>query len=95
MQKVEIHASKSYDVLIGSGLLENSGELIKAALKGARTLTLAADENVAARYAPTVKTSLERAGFKVLEYTFPAGEQSKDAGAFITLLEFLAKNGFS
>jgi len=92
MQKIEIKASKSYDVLIGNGLLEKSGEHIRDAIKGARTIALISDENVAAFYAPTVKTSLKRAGFRVIEYTFPSGERSKSAQVFIDLLEFLAKN---
>ena len=95
MQKIEICASKSYDVLIGNEILKSCGEYVRAVLKNAQTLALVTDQTVAAFYACEVKELLEHVGFKILEYTFSDGERAKSAAVYIDLLEFLAKNGLT
>ena len=41
-------------------------------------------------YLNRVKDSLERAGFQVHSFVFPAGEDQKNGGTYLKLLEFLA-----
>ena len=45
MQKVHVNASRSYDIFIGGGLLDKSGEYISAAIK-ARHVCVVTDDNV-------------------------------------------------
>ena len=45
MEKVTINASRSYDVLIGNGILDRAGELISAVLKAKRACIIT-DDNV-------------------------------------------------
>jgi len=45
---------------------------------------------VAPLYLNRVKDSLERAGFRVHSFVFPAGEDQKNGGTYLKLLEFLA-----
>ena len=46
MRKVTVNASKKYDILIGGGLLEQAGELIKQAAGGS-CAAIITDSNVA------------------------------------------------
>ena len=67
---------RSYDVLIGAGLLAEAGAAIAAALPG-RALAVVTDANVAAHHLPPLKASLRRAGIDAVEVVVPAGEGSK------------------
>ncbi len=65
-----------YDVIVGSGLLADSGKVISDKLRG-RTCAVISDENVAARFAEPVLESLKKAGCEPRLITVPAGEESK------------------
>ena len=91
MEKVRVHAGGGYPVLIGDGLLKDCGGLLLDALGAPCRIAVVADRNVAALYLDTVLASLERAGFSVFSYVFPAGESSKSMAMLAGLLEFLAE----
>ena len=88
-QSVRINTKESYDVLIGPGLLEQSGELLKPLLGPCR-IAVVTDTNVERLYLKRALDSLRRAGFSACAYVFPAGEQSKNLATLGELLEFLA-----
>jgi 3-dehydroquinate synthase len=52
---------RSYDILIGSGLVARAGAEISRVLPGARA-AIVTDENVAARHLPALQASLDEAG---------------------------------
>ena len=89
MTTVTISASKTYEIRIGSQLLKTIGQEM-AALGRASKVCIVSDSNVFPLYGQTVRESLEGAGFAVSESVFPAGEVSKNAATFITLLNELA-----
>jgi 3-dehydroquinate synthetase len=67
---------RSYDVVIGAGLLSAAGERIAAVLnRGA--VAVVTDANVANRHLPVLSASLRRAGIRPVEIIVPAGEGSK------------------
>lgn len=68
--------AQSYDVVIGSELLEQSGALVAQKLKGPNC-ALVTDDNVAALFAEKVTRSLTDAGFRPTLIKVPAGEKSK------------------
>lgn len=82
--------SRAYDVLVGRGLLDEVGPVTRAAA-GGEVAAVVADSNVAPLYAPRVAASLERAGYRSVTLTFPAGEQHKRLSTLETLLEGLAQ----
>ena len=90
MNTIHISASRSYDVIIGSGLLPTLGIHAAELCKG-RTVCIVSDDTVAALYEKTVRQSLLDAGFTVHTYVFPHGEQSKSGENFLRLLGFLAQ----
>lgn len=91
MRTVHVNASNEYDVLIGSGLLKKSGELIRRVIK-AKKLCLVTDDTVDALYAEKVVNHLTKVGFDVIKFVFPHGEASKSAETYLSLMGFLAKN---
>jgi 3-dehydroquinate synthase len=71
--------TQSYDVVIGSELLEQTGALVSQKLKGP-ACALVSDDNVAALFAEKVSRSLTDAGFRPTLITVRAGEKSKTIG---------------
>ena len=91
MKTVTVNASKTYDIKIGSGLLSTIGEEA-AALGKATKICIVSETNVWPLYGETVQKSLENAGFSVISYVFPAGEESKNGAVYLDLMNFLAQN---
>ena len=91
MNTVTVSASKTYDILIGSGLLTQLGERVKA-LGKAQKVCVVSETTVFPLYGKAVAESLENAGFSVVSFVFPAGEESKNGSVFLELLNFLAEN---
>lgn len=90
MKTVTVHASKNYDVLIGSGLLPLCGKYISNVLKG-RSAILVSDDNVFPIYGQTVLNSLSEAGINAAVYIFPHGEQSKNLSVYGEILNAMCK----
>ena len=67
---------RSYDILIGPGLMANAGELINQHLAGGRCAIIT-DENVATHVLPVLQQGLDAAGLSNFEIAVPAGEGSK------------------
>lgn len=91
MTTVTVSTAKPYEVKIGRGLLASAPGEIRAVTR-AETLCIVSDRTVWALYGDDLKDSLTDAGFRCVGFCFPAGEQSKQAATFLSLLEFLAEN---
>lgn len=91
MKTVHIDASKSYDVRIGRGLLDDCGRQIAKRVRCA-SAAVVADDTVYALYGERVCASLEAAGIRTVCYVFPHGEKSKNLLEYAKILNFLAEN---
>lgn len=76
MKKIYVATGRKYDILIGRGLLDNAGGLIRTVTKALRAVVVS-DSNVAPLYAERVISSLKENGFETGLFVFPAGESSK------------------
>lgn len=85
-----VKTSATYEVLIGSGLLQKAGEAVKKVISPCKA-AIVTDSTVVHLYEETVHKSLTEAGFSVCTFVFPAGEASKNIHTLSHLLEFLAK----
>ncbi len=92
MKTIHVHTSASYDVLIGTGMLEELGNHLLLTLKKTCKVAIISDSNVWPLYGNRVVNSLAYAGFEVFHFTFPAGEASKNAATYLEILNFLAEN---
>ena len=90
MRSVAVKTSATYEVLIGSGLLQKAGEAVKKVISPCKA-AIVTDSTVVHLYEETVRKSLTEAGFSVCTFVFPAGEASKNIHTLSHLLEFLAK----
>lgn len=91
MKTVEVHASKKYDVVIGSGLLPQLGQRVKSVCKASKACVVS-DSNVFPLHGKAAVDSLMTAGLDVVEFKFPAGEENKNGTVYLELLNFLAEN---
>ncbi len=78
--------ARSYDIVIGDGLIGRVGELI-APVIASRRVVVVSDSNVAPLHLAKLRQSLQSAGFAVGEAIVPAGEHSKDYTEFGRLLD--------
>ena len=94
MNTIHIHASRNYDVLIGSGLLNSLGGRVLQVAKP-KSVCIVSDTNVWPLYGDAAAKSLTSAGLSVVHFVFPAGEESKNADTYLRLLNFLAEQKLS
>ncbi|HXY58963.1 MAG TPA: 3-dehydroquinate synthase [Methylocystis sp.] len=77
---------RSYDIVIGSGLLAEAGERI-AALAPDSACAIVSDKNVAPLYLPALEASLKAAGLRSVAITVEPGEGSKTLSVFGEVLD--------
>ncbi len=77
---------RSYDILIGSGLLGEAGERIAALAPGA-ACAVVTDSNVATLYLQPLRASLEASGLRSTAIVVDPGEGSKSLAVFGRVLE--------
>jgi len=92
---VHIEASRPYDIIIGRGILTESGERIRTVLPKVQKIMLVGDDITAGLYGKNVVDSLTEAGFSVVQFIFPQGEANKNITTFAALLEELATAGLT
>lgn len=68
---------RSYDIEIGSGILDSLGPLLKKAVPRATRALVIGDANTGPLYGDSAVSSLREAGIAASMVTVPAGEQSK------------------
>ena len=94
MKTIEVKASRSYNVHIGSDLLPQIGAQTRSTV-GGRIAAIISDDRVWPLYGNTVLSSLKNAGYEVCHFVFPAGEMQKNAQILLSILNFLAENGLT
>jgi len=93
--KVRVPArSQSYDIKIGSRLLERLGNEVRTAVgSGARRAALITNKTVFKLYGDRVTESLKRTGFSVNHWLMRDGEQHKSFSSLERAVEFFSKAG--
>jgi len=94
MKTITIKTSKTYDITIGTGILEDAGSIISQRA-GGKAAAIVTDDNVAALYEERLAHTLIKNGYRVVRYVFPHGESSKNAETFFAILNFLADEKIS
>ena len=73
---VEIPGTQRYEITVAPGLLARAGELIRK-LCTSKRVGIVTDTHLAETHLPTLRASLERAGFEAVVATLPSGEDHK------------------
>ena len=89
MKNVHVSASINYDIIIENGSLSKVGAYASSVFKSGSKAAVISDDTVASLYLETVKTSLSAAGYTVVSYIFPHGEDSKSAENLFHIYNFL------
>ncbi|MBE5731918.1 MAG: 3-dehydroquinate synthase [Clostridiales bacterium] len=92
MKTITVNASKTYDVIIGSGLISSLPTLLKNAKIDGK-LAIVTDKTVHSLYGD--KLILALLGYDYSLYVSEGGEECKSGAEFLNILEFLAENEFT
>ena len=92
MNTIRVKASREYDVCVAEGILQETGERVRAVCPKARLAAIVSDQRVMALYGDSVSASLEQAGFSVVRFAFPEGEQNKTLSTYGEILNFLSRS---
>lgn len=82
--------SRSYDILIGNGLMEHAGEEIAKRLPNIRA-TIITDEHVAEHYLVPLTQSLARVGIEIDPLILKPGEKTKNYENLTTVCDHILK----
>lgn len=85
-------AGRSYDILIGRGLLDHAGSFIAEATAKARACLILTDENVAPHHLPTLQRGLDAGGLLHSHLIVPPGEKTKNWGNLQNVVEAILAN---
>ena len=77
MIRIPIETHTPYEVLIGKGVLANTGTEIRRVAAEAKKAFIVSDDTVLALYGKSVRDSLVAAGFRVYTLAFAHGEEHK------------------
>ncbi|HKL74054.1 MAG TPA: 3-dehydroquinate synthase [Clostridia bacterium] len=91
MKTIKVNASKTYDILLGNGIIDKIGTYLKEIIV-CKKIVIVTDTNVNKLYGENVATKLKESGFEVFIYEFLAGEKSKNSATYLELIAFIAKN---
>ncbi len=89
--RVEL-GDRSYNIMVGQGLLKQAGGLISPLLTGNKVV-IVSDSNVAPLYLAKLEASLSDAGIKHSAVTLTAGEKTKSFEHLQVLTDTLFRNG--
>lgn len=89
MRKILVKASSPYEIIVGNGLLENCGTMVRSVCQP-QTVVLVTDDIVDELYSAKVIKSLAASGFAVRKFVFPNGEASKSFPTLNRLYTMLA-----
>ena len=95
MERITVKVKNQYNVLVGSGLLDQSGKFIHESDSRIQKLFIVSDSNVAPLYLEKLRDVLQSAGFEVFIFVFAAGEQNKNLETVGQILGQLAQNAFT
>jgi len=94
MKTITVHASKQYDILIGSAILAEGIQKLSKMKLGSQIM-LISDDIVFPLYGKAVQKQLEQAGFSVRSFVFLAGESSKNLYTYEQVLNALSEASFT
>lgn len=91
---VDIPGERAYDVLVSGGALNSLGIELRKLDANPKALVIT-DSEVAARYLPAAKASLEAQGYQVSVITVPAGEGAKSVACASEIWSAMVDCGLS
>lgn len=86
---IHVEASRSYDILVGRGILSQIGDFIRPVVGDCR-LGILTDSTVDDLYGDRLVACLDASGYAAHKFVVPAGEASKCADNLLDFLNFLA-----
>lgn len=83
--------TRSYDIVIGSGLIGNAGAYLEPVLKSRKRVVVISDETVASIYLAPLAAALNQCGLIHQSITVPPGESSKSWEVLTSVIDRLTQ----
>ncbi len=90
MNRITVKASRDYDVIIGTSLLDKIDTFVSSVRENA-AVAIISDDNVWPLYGSRITDCLARFGYRVINFVFKAGEASKNPETYLNILNFLSE----
>lgn len=90
MEKITVHASGTYDILIDKDCLSGIGQALHEHFRPC-TIAILSDDKVFPLYGKAVTDSLQAAGFRTVAHVIPNGEQSKTLDNVTAFIDCMVK----
>lgn len=94
MKKVIVSCTRTYSILIESGVMANAGKLLKERF-GSKRFCIITDENVGKIYLDKLSAILAEEELEFDSFVFPAGESHKTMDTVEEIMEFLAERHYT
>ena len=91
MNVIDVGTSSPYPVIVGKGLIEETGDYIRHYFPHAETAAVITDDTVDGLYGEKTTESITAAGLRAVKYVLPHGEASKTIETYAGILQFLAE----
>ena len=91
MNIIDVGTSSPYPVIVGRGLIEETGDYIRHYFPHAETAAVITDDTVDGLYGEKAAESIGAAGLRTVKYVLPHGEASKTIETYAGILQFLAE----
>ena len=85
---------RSYDIVFGSGWLEQFGEVVRPLLSE-KSVVIISNPQIAKHYADSAIASLRQAGFEPALFTIPEGEKEKSLDSVRKCYDFLLERNYA
>jgi len=93
--ELTVHTSKSYDILIERGCINQIGTRAKTLFKPGSKALIVSDTNILPLYGKLVSDALLDSGFSCSSFKFPAGERYKRLTTIDYIYKSLSENRFN
>ena len=94
MKNITVKASKTYDIQIGTNILDKAGFYIRQVIGGS-VAAIITDDIVSALYEQRLTDTLAGNGYRVVTHVIPNGESSKNPENLFAILNLLAEKKLS
>lgn len=92
---IKVKTETPYNVIVENGAMDRIADILSAVYRAGTKVMIISDDNVHPIYGNRVRKNLESKGYRVFDYIFPAGEESKNINTIMEMYQALSEANFT